>query len=321
MEIEQALPLVLDRFVHPSSFGERERAMLDLLYVQQAGKPNGVFLGPKRIAELTGRNAQQSKYDTKALQALRARGVVRRVRGSGRTSNTWSLAELRYWRVTWIGRRDQVLAFISGLQQGDVLSYRGDSLTELVTYRGGRPRQITHLRGVVSVNDRPATESDRPATELDKRESPLPSPRYAAADADTDTVLMGSSFSEGETNSSSCQEEEEGLARLSRAIARKIGKTDLWVGSRPRNQVAMTLRRHPGRLEQLLDLVARIGDEVKGPEQAAATLDALAEEAAMAGWPVWIATAGSCARCGGRGHYFDADGDRWFCDHQEEAAG
>lgn len=290
VDIEQVLPHVLEH-IDTTPLGPRGVAMLELLYKLQGGRPNPVLLGPAKIARLTGRSLDQAKYDTKALERLRGLGLVRRSPGRGRTARGWSLNELRYWRVRWFGRRDQWLAYFSGLKQGELIRLWGEQAGQGLVSWGGDPRKSDPLRGGPSVDDRPATESERPTNELAERQSAGSSPHNGASGPDETLCLLVPSSSKKKPSSSSHQEEEQlrqATSSLAAAIAMTIGKPGLY--NRPLRLVEELVDTYPDRLDELRALVPSLKG-IFGPVEAVTALAQRAHALAAGGWAPMAAPA------------------------------
>lgn len=285
MDIEQVLPHVLER-VDTRPIGPRGVAMLELLYLRQAGRPNPVILGRKEIARLTGRSLDQAKYDTKALERVRGLGMVRRCPGRGRMARAWSLNEPRYWRVRWLGRRDQIIAYFAGLEQGDLISLWGDHAGQRLRLRGDDLPNPAGLWGGPSVTDRPTTESDRPTTESAERDPGRSSP-HKIAESTAGTLLHEVLKRTSSSLEAPAEEEErsadtvQAAAELGKMVAERIGKKRLW--GRALAPIEDTVARYPGRLADLRALVAVVAG-AESPEAAALIFADEAARLAAAGW-------------------------------------
>lgn len=283
MDIEQVLPQVLER-VDLRPVGPRGVAMLELLYLRQGGRPNPVILGCKEISRLTGRSLDQAKYDTKALERLRALGMVRRCPGRGRMARAWSLNELRYWRVRWLGRRDQIIAYFAGLEQGDLISLWGDHAGQRPRLRGDDPRNSPGLWGGLSVADRPATESDRPATELAERESDGSPPHKVDAGGGHVTVPL---LTSKEVREKQIEEEERAHIKvLARAVAKRIPDREIRsLQGRALRPIEEVIDKFGDHWNYLYNLAETFTTKTVSPPVAAEEFLDLVEERAAQGWP------------------------------------
>ena len=182
------------------------------------------------------------------------------------------------------GRRDLLLAYFAGLEQGDAILLWGDRAGQGLYLESRKLRIRPLLGGGPRTKDRPTTESDRPTTESGPAETRYPQPHYGAVEGD-DTLCLLVPPSPKEKPSSSSNQEEEQLRKatnvLAAAVAAAIGKPGIY--RTPLQLLRELVGRYPDHLDDLEGLVPSLKG-IFGPEEAVTALAQRADALAARGW-------------------------------------